>query len=100
MSQNFSICGDFNIHVDTTSKDSEKFLNCCKSCNNNQPVHKPSHLHGHTLDLILTANDSSTVSNIWVSDFISDYALVLGQLGFTNASVTRSNLLPFGGFTR
>ena len=43
VSQNFLICGDFNIHVDTTSKDSEKFLNCLETCNINQHVHKPTH---------------------------------------------------------
>ena len=99
-SQNFLICGDFNTHVDTTSKDSEKFLNCFESCNINQHVHKPTHLHRHTLDLILTPNDSSAVSNVWVSDFISDHALVLGQLDFTNPSVPRSKTVIFRRFHR
>ena len=83
VSQNFLICGDFNIHVDTTSKESENFLNCLESCNINQHVHKPTHLHGHTPDLILTTDDSSAGSNVWVSDFISDH----DQLDFTNPSV-------------
>ena len=95
VSQNFLICGDFNIHVDITSKDSEKFLNCLESCNINQHVHKPTHLHGHTLDLILTPDDSSSVSNVRVSDFISDHALVLDQLDFTIPSVPRSKTVTF-----
>ena len=93
-------CGDFNIHVDTISKDSEKFLNCLESCNINQHVHKPTHLHGHTLDLILTPNDSSAVSNVRVSDFISDHALVLGQLDFTNPSLPTSKTVTFQMFHR
>ena len=92
-------CGDFIIHVDTTSKDSEKFFNCLESCNFNQHVHKPTHLHGHTLDLI-TPNDSSVVSKVWVSDFISDHALVLGQLDFINPSVPRSKTVTFRRFHR
>ena len=59
--QNFLICGDFNIHVDTTSKESEKFLNCLETCNINQHTHNPSHLHGHILNLILTPDDSSAL---------------------------------------
>ena len=100
VSQNFLICGDLNIHVDTTSKDSEKVLNCLESCNINQLVHKPTHLHGHTLDLILTLDDSSDLSNAQVSDFISDHALVLGQLDFTNPSVPRSKTVTFRRFHR
>ena len=50
----FIICGDFNIHIDTTSRDSVNFLNILDSCNITQHVHSATHLHGHTLDLILT----------------------------------------------
>ena len=95
VSQNFLICGDFNIHVDTTSKDSEKFLNCLKSCNISQHVHKPTHLHGHILDLILTPDNPSVVSNVQVSEFISDHALVLGHLDFTKPSVPNSKNVTF-----
>ena len=62
--------------------DSEKFLNCLESSNINQYVHKPTHLHGHILDCIITPDDSSVVSNVQVSEFISDHALVVGQLDF------------------
>ena len=89
VSQNFMICGDFNIHVDTTSMESEKFMNYLETCNINQHVHNTAHLHGHILDLILTPDDSSVVSNVWVSEFISDHALVLDQLNFTYSSVPR-----------
>ena len=33
VSPSFLICGDFNIHVDTSSNDSIKFQNCLESCN-------------------------------------------------------------------
>ena len=45
------------------------------NCNTNKHVR----LHRHILDFILTP-DSSFVSNIRVSEFISDHVLVLGQL--------------------
>ena len=56
---------DFNILVDTISN-SEKFLNCPKSCNTNQHVHKPTHLHGDILDLFLISDYSSFVLNVQV----------------------------------
>ena len=65
INSSFIICGDFNIHIDTTSRDSVNFLNTLDSCNITQHVHSATHLHGHTLDLILTS-DSSLVSNVVV----------------------------------
>ena len=75
----FIICGDFNIHIDTTSRDSVNFLNILDSCNITQHVHSATHLHGHTLDLILTS-DSSLVSKVVVSDYISDHAMIKCQV--------------------
>ena len=46
VSSSFFMCGDFNIHVDTISSDSTKFLNCLDSCNITQHVHTPTYLHG------------------------------------------------------
>ena len=71
----FIICGDFNIHIDTTSRECVNFLNILDSCNITQHVRSDTHLHGHTLDLILTS-DSSLVSNVVVSDYISDHAMI------------------------
>ena len=89
VSQNFLICGYFNIHLDTTSKDSEKFLYCLESCNINQHVHKPTRLHGHTV--LFQMFGSVILFQImpwcWVN-LILPTLLYLCQ-----------KLLPFGGFT-
>ena len=45
-----------------------------------QHVQKPTHLHGHILDLMLIPCESSVVSNVGVSEFISDCALLLDHL--------------------
>ena len=45
-----------------------------------------THLHGHTLDLVLTTTDGSGISNVRVAEFISDHALVLAQLDSVNPS--------------
>ena len=38
-----------------------------------QHIDKPTHNSGHLLDYIITMKDSSGVSNLYVSDFISDH---------------------------
>ena len=82
VNHNFLMCEDFDIQVETTSKNSEKFLNCLETCNNNQHQHVHMDLYGHILDLVLTPDDSSA-SNVSVSEFISEHALVLDQHDFS-----------------
>ena len=90
MNSSFIICGDFNIHIDTTSRDSVNFLNTLDSCNITQHVHSATHLHGHTLDLILTS-DSSLVSNVVVSDYISDHAMIKCQVETPTTAKSQAN---------
>ena len=58
------------------SGDGVKFTSLTESCNISELVHQPTHLHGHTLDLILSPSDHSTVQNVKVCDFTSDHALI------------------------
>ena len=89
------MCGDFNIHVDTTSGDSTKFLNCLDSCNITQHVRTPTHLHGHILVLVLTPTEPTVVSNVRVGGFFSDHAVVHGQLDLASPSAPKSNTFTF-----
>ena len=68
--------GDFNIHVDVPGGDSHKFMTFLDSCNLKQFVNHPTHLHGHTLDLILSPSDQDTIIDVKIGDFVSDHALV------------------------
>lgn len=62
------IVGDFNVHVccpaETLSRD---FLNLIDSYNLVQYVNSPTHIHGHTLDLVLSygliVSDLETIDN-------------------------------------
>ena len=94
------MCADFNIHVDTTSSDSVKFLNCLESCNITQHVHTPTHLHGHILGIVLTPSKPSVVSDVQVGGFISDHALVHCQLNFISPSAPKSNTVTFRRYHR
>ena len=95
VSPSFLICGDFNIHVDTSSNDSIKFQNCLESCNITQNVQTATHLHGHILDLVLTPTDASVISNVRVAEFISDHALVLAQLDSVNPPSHKAKVVTF-----
>ena len=94
MNSSFIICGDFNIHIDTTSRDSVNFLNTLDSCNITQHVHSATHLHGHTLDLILTS-DSSLVSNVVASDYISDHAMIKCQVETPTTAKSQANRMTY-----
>ena len=41
-----------------------------------QLVTQPTHLHGHTLDLIPSTSDQSVVNNAKACEFISDHSLI------------------------
>ena len=46
------------------------------SCDLKQLVNQPTHLHGHTLGLILSPSDQDTIVDVKMCDFVSDHALV------------------------
>ena len=76
------IAGDFNIHVDVVD-DSEtiKLLDLLDCHDLRQHVHEPTHVDGHTLDLIMTRCADHTITTPPTSDeFISDHASVLCHL--------------------
>ena len=95
VSSSFFVCGDFNIHVDTTSSDSTKFFNYLDSYNITQHVRSPTHLHGHILDLVLTPTEPTVVSNVRVGGFFSDHAVVHGQLDLLSPSAPKSKTVTF-----
>ena len=76
INSSYHILGDFNIHVDVPGGDGHKFMTFLDSCDLKQLVKQPTHLHGHTLDLILSPIDQDTIVDVKICDFVSDHALV------------------------
>jgi hypothetical protein len=59
--------GDFNYHFDDALKtDASEFRKLMFSLNLNQHISEPTHINGHTLDLILTRSTDDIVSNVVV----------------------------------
>ena len=83
------ISGDFNIHVDRPSNFyTVKLLELIHSFNLHQLVSFPTHVHGHTLDLFICAQDSKLLSNcIPVSVGLSDHSAVLCRIATEDTPV-------------
>ena len=76
LSSSFVICGDFNLHVDIMSPTVSEFKSVIDSCCLSQHIDFPTHLHGHTLDLLMAPSDFSAISDVKGSDFISDHKII------------------------
>ena len=81
--------GDFNLHVDMASDiDARKFLDLINSLGLQQHVDKPTHIHLHTLDLIITRKTSTIIQSVpRVHRHFSDHACVIGHLRIDKPSV-------------
>jgi len=54
------IAGDLSIHVDDATDTHASKLSDILSCRSlHQHVYSPTHVHGHTLDLLITRDDQS-----------------------------------------
>ncbi len=66
-SSNLLLVGDLNFHVDIPGdREAAKCLDLLSSANLHQHVLGPTHIHGHTLDLIITPNDVSLIGDITI----------------------------------
>ena len=72
----FVVCGDFDIHVDFPSPLVSEFKSVVDACCLTQYIEFPTHLHGHTLDLLLAPTEITAISEVHGSCFISDHKIV------------------------
>ena len=78
MNQNFVIIGDFNVHVDDMSDAHGTRLRCLFDAYGlHQHVQSSTHDHGHTLDLVVTA-DTTLVFDLQVHEMhkLSDHRCI------------------------
>ena len=62
------IVGDFNIHIDSDSSESEQFKAMFDTYSLSQNVTTPTHNRGHILDLVLTRSNADMMRTISVTD--------------------------------
>lgn len=76
--QHLIVLGDFNIHVDSQATSTSDFLDILDSFGLSQHVNFPTHIHGHTLDLVITSTDFPPQS-VKSSDPISDHFTIIAE---------------------
>ena len=82
------ITGDFNIHVDdVTSHCATAFLSILDSFGLSQLVDFPTHISGHTIDLVITRSSSTFFTEVDYTDpSLSDNSVVLSSFSVPSHS--------------
>ena len=71
------IAGDFNLHIDSGNRpEVSKFEVLMDSFGLEVKVNGPTHISGHTLDLVITRKDCGIIRNVQISDLISDHMCI------------------------
>ena len=78
--------------MDTSSFVYKRFVDVLDTFDFVQHIDKPTHNSGHLLDYIITRKDSSGVSNLYVSDFISDHKVLHVSLICSRAHPERKQI--------
>ena len=66
--EDFVIAGDLNLHMETEALYASKFKELICLYDVKQHIVNPTHVKGHTLDLIITPNKEHYISNIRVTE--------------------------------
>ena len=100
INSSYYICGDFTIRVDVPVGVGHKFITFLDSCDLKQVVDKPTHLHGHILDLILSPSDQDTIADIKICYFVSDHASVKCTVAFPCQVAHTPNIVQYRRYHR
>ena len=77
LSKNFIIAGDFNIHIDMNDASTRQFNQILEIYSLIQHVNDPTHIAGHTLDLVITSGDVNKIIGFEIRKIdISDHFLI------------------------
>ena len=77
LNYDFIIAGNINIHVETDEVQSMRFHEIINMFDLKQHVTGPTHIKGHTIDVIITRNDKSAISNVDITKYnLSHYFLI------------------------
>ena len=66
--EDYVIAGDLNIHTETESADAKHFNELLDLYNLKQHVDLPTHIKGHTLDVVITPNKQQFLSDINITE--------------------------------
>ena len=93
--ENLVIFGDFKLHLETTCSKSKTFHSLIDSFDFIQKVNFPTHIHRHTLDLVLTKFNNDNISNVHTIDAFSDHFSVRFTLNFLTPRSQNNTTVSF-----
>ena len=84
-----ALMGDFNLRIDSSSSDAGRLSGILDSFDLHQYVDFPTHIYGHSLDLMICPQGCNVLS-VSASDMISDHFSVVAnlQITFINSRTT------------
>lgn len=88
------ISGDLNLHLDDLrDNDTKKFMDLLETFSLSQHVSGPTHLSGHSLDLIITrSSDDVVLASPKVTFPISDHFIIQCPIGFPRPALSCKEL--------
>ncbi|XP_071504088.1 uncharacterized protein [Diadema antillarum] len=89
------IAGDFNIHVDTSAPDARELNDVLDSYGLQQHIQQPTHIRGHTLDLLISRKETDIIvlSDVNVIDGISDHSAITCHLHVRSQKSSRQTVV-------
>ena len=90
--EDFVIVGDVNVHVETDECASKKFKNLIDQYDLVQHVLEPTHIMGHTLDIVISPNKDSYINDLVVcrNDLSHHFLIEFGVRVSTSYNLTKT----------
>ena len=74
------ILGDFNLHLDNSNGNTNKFNEILTCFDLKQHVNFPTHVHGHWLDLLITKRIFNSIKSVFSAAGISDHLAGISEI--------------------
>ena len=74
------VVGDFNFHMNVDDADAIKTKDILETFNLLQVINEPTHISGHTLDLVITRSCDNLISSVHVPCLLSDHGAIRCKL--------------------
>lgn len=90
------IMGDFNLHVNVPSKQTTDFQEILSSFDLHQHVDFPTHIYGHSLDLLISPNyGACRPTSVVASDRISDHFTIIAEMKIPVTTHTHQKTIQY-----
>ena len=94
MYEDFVIAGDINIHLETNETSSTRFNNLLEVYNLKQHVDGPTHIKGHTIDIVISPNKPLYITDVSIRQiephhhFLIDFVINVSALSTATKVIT------------